>query len=96
MLAYCKLAELADDAETMALVESLYDAAVGYMEDAGIAEPDEGTTRKAKYDLCVNYLVLDGLDRRDMNIVSTVITENPAFRRLINQLMFTENTEDAE
>lgn len=90
LLAYCKLTELADDPEVQSLIPALYDAAVGYMENAGVSLPDEGTPRAAQYDLCVNYLVLDAWDRRETSIVATVVSDNPAFRRLINQLKLTE------
>ena len=36
LLAYCKLTELADDPEVEALIPPLYEAAVGYMEGAGV------------------------------------------------------------
>lgn len=90
LLAYCKLTELADDPEVQTLIPSLYDAAVGYMTNAGVSAPKAGTPRAAQYDLCVNYLVLDAWDRRETSIVATVVADNPAFRRLINQLKLTE------
>ncbi len=90
LLAYCKLTELADDPEVEALIPALYDAAVGYMEGAGVNVPKSGTTRAAQYDLCVNYLTLNGWEQRDITITGTAVVENPAFRRLINQLKLTE------
>ena len=88
LLAYCRIEE-PGDAE-LSVLEGLYAAAVGYLEGAGISPPAQGTPRRAQYDLCANYLVLDGYDRRDMTITGTIVAENPAFRRLINQLKFTE------
>lgn len=88
LLAYCRIEEPAD--EELLTLEGLYDAAVGYMEGAGISPPAPGTPRAAQYDLCVNYLVLDGYDRRDVTITGTIVADNPAFRRLINQLKLTE------
>lgn len=87
LLAYCRIDELAPGEE--ALLAALYEAAVGYMTQAGVAEPEAGTPRRAQYDLCVNYLVLDSWNRRDASIVATVVAENPAFRRLLNQLKLT-------
>lgn len=87
-MAYCRIDVLADGEE--ALLESLYDAAVGYMEQAGISQPVPGTTRAAQYDLCVNYIVLDAYDRRDKTITGTIVSSNPAFRMLLNQLKLTE------
>ena len=88
LLAYCRIEEPTD--EELLTLEGLYDAAVGYMEGAGISPPASGTPRAAQYDLCVNYLVLDGYYRRDVTITGTIVADNPAFRRLINQLKLTE------
>lgn len=89
LLAYCKLTELADDPEVEALIPPLYEAAVGYMEGAGVAVPELGTARAAQYDLCVNALVLEGWERREVSITGVSVVENPAFRRLLNQLKLT-------
>ncbi|WP_295764153.1 head-tail connector protein [uncultured Oscillibacter sp.] len=100
LLAFCRLDELSPEEE--ALLEVLYAAAVGYMAQAGVGEPPEHTTRRAQYDLCVDRLVLDSWDRRDASITGTVVAEDPAFRRLLNQLKLTEpdvpdlDTSDAE
>lgn len=88
LLAYCRIEE--PTAEELLTLEGLYDAAVGYMEQAGVSEPEEGTPRLAQYDLCVNFMVLDGFDRRDVTITGTIAADNPSFRRLINQLKLTE------
>lgn len=90
LLAYCRLTELADDPEVAALIPALYDAAVGYMANAGVSVPESGTARAAQYDLCVNALVLDGWERREMTITGPIVADNPAFRRLLNQLKLTE------
>ena len=90
LLAYCRLTELANDPEVQTLLPALYDAAVGYMEGAGVSPPEEGTYRAAQYDLCVNYLVLDAWERRETSMVATVVSANPGFRNVINQLKLTE------
>ena len=90
LLAYCKLTELADDPEVEALIPALYEAAAGYLEGAGVAVPELGTARAAQYDLCVNALVLEGWERREVSITGVSAVENPAFRRLLNQLKLTE------
>lgn len=90
LLAYCKLTELADDPEVQALIPVLYMSGVTYMDNSGIAVPKAGTSRAAQYDLCVNYLVLDAWERREVTITGTITADNPAFRRLINQLKLTE------
>ena len=88
LLAYCKLTELADDPEVQTLIPVLYDAAVGHMSDAGVSPPLPGTAREAQYDLCVNYLVLDGWEHRDLAVGT--VSDNPAFRRRLNQMKLTE------
>ena len=88
LLAYCRIDEL--DAGEDALLESLYGAAVSYMEQAGVSEPKDGTPRRAQYDLAVNYLVLNSYDQRETAVSGTIVSENPAFRRIMNQLKLTE------
>ena len=90
LLAYCKLTEFGDDQEVLALLETFYGAAVGYLAQAGISPPPEGTPRRAQYGLCVNYLVLDSWENRETAYVGTVTVDNPAFRRMVNQLKLTE------
>lgn len=90
LLAYCKLTELADDPEVATLIPMFYDAAVGCMEDAGVGVPEPGTPRAAQYDLVVNYIVLDAWERREREMVATVVADNPAFRGKINQMKLTE------
>lgn len=89
LLAYCKLTEFRDDPEVTGTIERLYQAAMGYLADAGVDEPEEDTVRRAQYDLAVNYLVLDGWDRRETSITSTAVVDNPSWRRLMNQLKMT-------
>lgn len=93
LAAYCRIDM--EEAGEGGLLETLYDAATGYMSQAGVREPQEGTPRRAQYDLCVNYLVLDGYDRREMTITGTIVAENPVFRRMLNQLKLTESVESA-
>lgn len=90
LLAYCKLTELADDPEVQALIPVLYESAVGYLANAGVSQPLPGTPRAAQYDLCVNYLVLDAWEHREVTITGTIAADNPVFRRRINQLKPTE------
>ena len=87
LLAYCRIDTLEEGEE--ALLETLYGAAVSYMEEAGVREPQEGTLRRAQYDLCVNALVLDGYDRRGARTEGGV-SDNLALRRMITQLKLTE------
>lgn len=90
LMAYCRIDVLEEGDE--ALFREFYDAAVSYMEQAGISEPEEATPRRAQYDLCVNAMVLDSWDHRDMKEPVNQVTENAAFRRRLNQLKFSEPT----
>lgn len=94
LLAYCKLTELRDDPEVQLLIPAFYADAVGYLEGAGISQPLEGTTRRAVYELLINYMVLDAWDSRDKTITGTIVNDNPAFRRRLTQLKLTEPAED--
>lgn len=88
LMAYCRIDALEPGEES--LLETLYGAAVAYMDQAGVSEPKEGTPRRSQYDLAVNYLVLDAYDQRDTFVTGTIVADNPAFRRLLNQLKLTE------
>ena len=90
LLAYCRLTELQDDPEVEAVIPALYEAAVSYMDQAGISPPAPGTARAAQYDLVVNYLVLNNWDRRDTTITGTIVADNPVFRQMITQLKLTD------
>lgn len=90
LLAYCKLTELADDPEVESLIPAFYEAAVGYMDGAGVTEPQEGTARRAQYDLCVNAMVLNSWEHRDLKEPASQVSENVVFRRMLNQLKHTE------
>lgn len=81
--AYCRVE--ADDAELPGFV----DAAAAYLSGAGVSEPEDGTARFAQYLQCVKYLALDLYDRRDTAVDGT-LGDNPAFRRMLNQLKLTE------
>lgn len=94
LMAYCRIDALEEGED--ALLQGLYEAAVSYMEQAGISEPEQGTARRAQYDLCVNYLVLDGYDRRDVTITGTIVSDNPAFRRMLTQLKLTEHVSNLD
>lgn len=57
--------------------------------DAGVSSPAEGSGRAARYLQCVKYLTLDQYDRRDAAVEGS-LSDNPAFRRIINQLKLSE------
>lgn len=87
LMAYCRIDDLGPGEED--LLAGMYDAAVSYMEQAGISQPADGTERRAQYDLCIKALVLSDWDSRGAAAAS-VNCENPAFRRRLNQLKHTE------
>lgn len=75
------------------LLEQMYQSAVAYLAAGGVREPTEAS-RKASYDLCVNYLVADVWDHRSRTFVGAVAV-NPAFRSLLNQLKLSEPVPDS-
>lgn len=90
-MAYCRIDEILPEEEPV--LEGMYQAAVSYMEQAGVSEPEEGATRRAQYDLCVNAWVLDAWDHRGATSSgggAYTVADNPSFRRMLNQLKLTE------
>lgn len=87
---YCRV----DDDDP--LLDGFFAAAAGYMETAGVREPESGSSRAAQYELCIHYLVLDMYDQRDVSFAGTVVTDNPAFRRLVNQLKLSEPVSESD
>lgn len=85
---YCRVD--ASDAQLPAFIA----AAEGYMLTGVCAQPAQGTAREALYLLCIKHLVLDMYDRREATVDGTV-SENPMFRRIINQLKLTESVPDS-
>lgn len=88
LMYYCRAED--GDAEEMNFFRDLYRGAVAYLENAGVSEPEEDTPRRALYDQVVKALVLDAYDRRSASVDGTMVSENPAFRRNLNQLKLTE------
>lgn len=88
VLAYCKLTELADDPEVAELIPRFAADAEAYLAGAGIAPPEPEASSRSMYDQVVNYMVLDAWDHRDAWTPGSY-TENPAFRRQLNQLKLT-------
>ena len=89
LAAYCHVDLTAPD--DVLLLKRFYAEAVAYLLDANVPMPDEKADpyRRAKYDGCVDALVLDYWDNRGSQIVQVSIMENPAFRRKLNQLKLT-------
>lgn len=89
LMAYCRIDDLSDPADA-AFLEECWDGAVDELADAGVSLPEEGTPRYAKYMLCAKPMVLDAWDNRGSQIPVSSLTENPAFRKRLNQLKHTE------
>jgi len=93
--AYCRMDDLVD--EEKVLLEEMYNAAVSYMEDAGVSKPSENApSRLAKYNLCIDALVLDAWDSRVIQTIGQSLVDNPAFRRRLNQLKWTEPVSESD
>ena len=94
LIAYCHLDDL--DETDQKLLERFYWQAMGYMEAAGVAEPEStDTKRKALYDTCVDAMVLDAWDNRRATVTVQALN-NPAFQWIKNQLKFTEPVSESD
>lgn len=87
LMAYCRIDEPGADEED--LLRAMAATAEGYLMAAGIDEPAPGDPRKPVYESVVNALVLDDWDNRGSQTAGYTISENPAFRRKLNQLKLT-------
>lgn len=98
MLATDRLAEIADyckvDADD-AQLEGFVLTAAGYLDGAGVSEPQDGTLRAEQYIQCIKYLTLDQYDRRGGTVEGNM-EENPTFRRMLNQLKLSEPVSDPD
>ena len=90
LMGYCRIDALADGEE--AVLETMYDAAVNYLTEAGVAMPAEGTARRSQYDLCINFVGLGYYDQRDVPVAQNAAAENPAIPHKLNQLKMTEGS----
>ena len=94
LLDYCRL----PDADALApgdadLLGVFYSAAVAYMTEAGVPEPESD----ARYDLCINALVLDMYDNRGSQSTQNLQTyQNTTFRAILNQLKLDAAVRDSE
>ena len=89
LLAYCRL-----DAEELSksdkvLLEGMFADAEAYMETAIGKKPNANTPHRAQYEHLVNAMVLDSWENRGAQAVGVSLSENPAFRRRLNQLKLT-------
>lgn len=94
LMTYCRI-DVPEDGDEE-LLKTLYFSAAAYLAGAGVSEPEAGTLRRAQYDLCVNYLVLDAYDRREVTITGTIVSDNPVFLRMLTQLKLTEPVSESD
>lgn len=88
LLTYCRIDE--PSAGEQVLLEGMLDSATAYIAQAGVKVPESGTARRAQYDQLVNAMVFDAWENRGSQAAGAVLTDNPAFRRQLNQLKLTE------
>jgi len=88
LMAYCRLDELTEGDED--LLRAMLSTAEGYLMAAGVDKPAAGDPRAWMYESVCNALVLDDWDNRGSQTAGYTISENPAFRRKLNQLKLTE------
>lgn len=98
MLVQDRLAEIADyckvDADDTQL-EGFVLTAAGYLDGAGVSEPQDGTLRAEQYIQCIKYLTLDQYDQRG-GMAEGKMEENPTFRKMLNQLKLTEPVSESD
>ena len=94
LMAYCRIDALEEGEDT--LLEGLYQAAVNYMADAGIGEPQQGTPRRDHNVQSENQLLRAGDDRRGATVSGSALEDNPVFRRMIVQLKLTEPVSESD
>lgn len=70
-------------------VTACVEAARTYLSQAGVSLPGGDDLRRNLYDLVCHAMALDAYDHRGTELETTV-TENPAIRRMLNQLKLTE------
>lgn len=88
LIAYCHIDEMGPGDEQ--LLETFYFSAMGYLAGAGVSQPEEGTLRRAQYDLLINRMVLDDWDHRGAHSAGQTYAEIPGFRTSLNQMKLTE------
>ena len=89
LLAYCRIEE--PTAEELLTLGTLYDAAVGYLEGAGVTRPGpENAGRLALWLSVMLAMVLDEYDQRGAQFDAGKLQDNPVFRRKLTQLKLSE------
>ena len=88
VFAYCREVE---DEETLPAMTVAWDAAVGYLEGAGVTRPAPAGTRPGRGLGGVRPLTLDAYDQREAQTEGqNKLQDNPVLRRNLTQLKLTE------
>ena len=88
VFAYCREVE---DEETLPAMTVAWDAAVGYLEGAGVTRPAPESTRHGLWLGVVLTLTLDAYDQREAQTEGqNKLQDNPVLRRKLTQLKLTE------
>lgn len=88
VFAYCREVE---DEETLPAMTVAWDAAVGYLEGAGVTRPGpENAGRLALWLSVMLAMVLDEYDQRGAQFDAGKLQDNPVFRRKLTQLKLSE------
>ena len=88
VFAYCREVE---DEETLPAMTVAWDAAVGYLEGAGVTRPAPESTRHGLWLGVVLPLTLDAYDQREAQTEGqNKLQDNPVLRRKLTQLKLTD------
>ena len=78
------------DEEKLRALHLAWDEAAGYLQGAGVSRPKTDDERHGLWLGVMLALTLDGYDQRGAQFSAGKLQENPAFRRKISQLKWTE------
>ena len=87
---YCRIDEL--DWEESHMILSLVKSAISELAIAGVDMPKDGTLAYAQYKLLLFAMVFDSWENRGTQAAGVTLSENPAFRRRLNQLKFSQRS----
>lgn len=87
---YCRIDELGWEESTMIL--ALVESAISELAIAGVNMPEHGTLFYAQYKLLLFAMVFDSWENRGTQAAGVTLSENPAFRRRLNQLKLAQQS----
>ena len=92
--AYC--VEPDPDEAALRALHLAWDEAEAYLQGAGICRPDPAAARHGLWLGVMLALTLDGYDQRGAQFETGKLQDNPAFRRKISQLKWTEPVSNSD